>query len=330
MEVERVFEIDLLVVGAGPAGLYAAYCAGFRGLRVAVLDSLPEPGGQIAALYPEKMIHDVAGFAGVRGRDLVAGLLEQAKRYSPEWLLGRSATDLTRLEDGRLEITAADGTVVRTASVVIAGGIGTFTPRPLPTGSEYLGRGVDHFVTDPQTFAGEHVLVVGGGDSALDWALTLEPIAASVTLAHRRPAFTAHQASVTALHASAATVRVPAVVHEVRGGDRVRSVVLKDTASGELSELACTRVVAALGFTANLGPLQRWGLTITDRHVVVDSTMSTGVPGIYAAGDITDYPGKVRLISVGFGEAALAVNNAAAAADPSRALFPGHSTETAA
>jgi thioredoxin reductase len=325
-----VIDVDLLVVGAGPAGLYAAYYAGFRGLRTAVIDSLPEPGGQISALYPEKMIYDIAGFPGVRGRELVAGLLAQAENFSPRWLLGRSAQHLERLPDGRLRVETTTGESVRTPSIVIAGGIGTFTPRPLPVGAEFLGRGVDHFVTDPAAYTGQHVLVVGGGDSAVDWALTLEPIAASVTLVHRRPRFTAHQASVARLHASSADVRTPCVLHAVRGTDTVRQVVLRDTASDELTELPCTRVVAALGFTADLGPLRDWGLRIVDRHLAVDSTMSTGVPGIYAAGDITDYPGKVRLISVGFGEAALAVNNAAIAANPSAALFPGHSTETAA
>lgn len=325
-----MLDVDLLVVGAGPAGLYAAYYAGFRGLRTAIIDSLPQAGGQIAALYPEKVIYDIAGFPGVRGRDLVAGLLDQAERFHPEWLLGRSAQRLERLADGRLRVTTTGGTAVTTRSIVIAGGIGTFVPRPLPAGAEFIGRGVDHFVTDPACYAGHHVLVVGGGDSALDWALTLEPIAASVTLAHRRPRFTAHQSSVAQLMASSATVRTPCVVHEVGGRDGVERVVLRDTVSQELTELACSRVVAALGFTADLGPLSDWGLRITDRHIMVDSTMSTGVPGVYAAGDITDYPGKVRLISVGFGEAALAVNNAATAADPAESLFPGHSTETAA
>ncbi|HEX3591745.1 MAG TPA: NAD(P)/FAD-dependent oxidoreductase [Pseudonocardiaceae bacterium] len=323
-------DVDLLVVGAGPAGLYAAYYAGFRGLRTAVLDSLPEPGGQVSALYPEKMIHDIAGFPGIRGRDLVAGLLDQASRFAPVWLLSESADGLDRLPDGRLRVVTAGGTTVTTVSVVIAGGIGTFSPRPLPAGNDFAGRGVDYFVTDPAAYAGHHVLVVGGGDSALDWALTLEPIAASVTLAHRRDRFTAHQSSVTQLHASTASVRTPCVVHGIVGDDAVTGAVLRDTTSGELTELACTRIVAALGFTANLGSLLGWDLTIVDRHIVVDSTMWTGVPGVYAAGDIAEYPGKVRLISVGFGEAALAVNNAAIAADPSQSLFPGHSTETAA
>jgi ferredoxin/flavodoxin---NADP+ reductase len=278
-------DVDMTVIGAGPVGLYAAYYAGFRGMRTAIVDSLPEPGGQISALYPEKLIYDIAGFPQVRGRDLVSGLVDQAEKFGPEWLLGHSADGLEHLDGGRLRITTRQGAAVSTGALVIAGGIGTFSPRPLPAGAALLGRGLDYFVTAPDEYAGQDVLVVGGGDSAVDWALTLEPIAKSVTLVHRRPQFTA---------------------------------------------LDCSRVVAALGFTANLGPLTRWGLRIVDRHVAVDSTMWTGIDGVYAAGDIADYPGKVRLISVGFGEAALAVNNAAVAGDPAASLFPGHSTETAA
>jgi thioredoxin reductase len=322
-------DVDLLIVGAGPVGLYAAYYAGFRGMSTAVVDSLPEPGGQIAALYPEKPIHDVAGLPGVRGRELVRSLLEQAGTYSPTWLLGRSADELDRLADGRLRVRTTTGEEITARAVVLAAGIGTFRPRPLPAGAEFVGNGVDYFVTSPEEYAGHDVLVVGGGDSAVDWALALEPIAASVTLIHRRPQFTAHEASVAQLHRSSTTVRVPYVLHALSGDGAVSRAIIRDAGSGELHELDCTRLIAALGFTANLGPLTRWGLQIVDRHIVVDSTMNTGIPGIYAAGDVTEYPGKVRLISVGFGEAALAVNNAAAATDPSAQLFPGHSTATA-
>ncbi|MFI6078198.1 NAD(P)/FAD-dependent oxidoreductase [Actinoplanes sp. NPDC051343] len=321
-------DVDLVVVGAGPVGLYAAYYAGFRGLTTAVVDSLPEPGGQVAALYPEKLIHDVAGLPGVRGRELVRALLQQARTYSPRWLLGESADQIARLDDGRIELHLRSGTSLTTRSVVLAAGIGTFKPRPLPVGAEFLGRGVDYFVTDPSSYAGHDVLVVGGGDSAVDWALTLQAIAKSVTLIHRRDRFTAHEASVAELHGSDALVRTPFVLHALSGDRSVDRAILRDTASGELHEIDCTRVVAALGFTADLGPLTRWGLQIVDRHIVVDSTMATGVPGVYAAGDVTEYPGKVRLISVGFGEAALAVNNAYVASDPSASLFPGHSTAT--
>jgi ferredoxin/flavodoxin---NADP+ reductase len=323
-------DTDLVVVGAGPTGLYAAYYAGFRGLRTAVIDSLPEPGGQVAAMYPEKLIYDVAGFPAVKGRELVASLHAQAEQFSPAWLLGQSAEQLERRADGGLRLVTTSGEVVDTRSIVIAGGIGTFTPRPLPAGSDYVGRGVDYFVTDPSVYTDEHVVVVGGGDSAVDWALMLEPIAASVTLVHRRPQFRAHHASLAALDATSTVVRTPYVLHALHGADAPERAALRHTGSDEVVDIPCTRVVAALGFTANLGALNGWGLQIVDRHIVVDSTMCTGVPGIYAAGDITEYPGKVRLISVGFGEAALAVNNAAVADDPSLRLFPGHSSETAA
>ncbi|WP_375490004.1 NAD(P)/FAD-dependent oxidoreductase [uncultured Jatrophihabitans sp.] len=323
-------DTDLIVVGAGPVGLYAAYYAGFRQLRTTLVDSLPEAGGQIAALYPEKLIHDVAGFPAVKGRDLVSALLAQAEQFNPQWRLGRTADALEHVDGGRVRLTLTDGEQICARAIVVAGGIGTFTPRPLPAGSGLVGRGVDHFVVDVDLYAGHDVLVVGGGDSAVDWAAMLEPVARSVTLAHRRDTFRAHEASVAALRASRVAIRTPHVLHELRGSDAVTAAVLRDTGSGELVDVACTRVVAALGFTANLGPLTRWGLMIKDRHIVVDSSMHTGVPGVYAAGDITEYPGKVRLISVGFGEAALAVNNAVAASDPTAALFPGHSTATAA
>ena len=321
---------DIVIVGAGPTGLYAAYYAGFRGLRTVVVDSLPQPGGQVAAMYPEKLIHDVAGFRAVKGRDLVAALLDQADAYGPTWRLGQSATGLSRLDDGRLVLGTSNGEDIVTRSIVIAGGIGTFTPRPLGTGAEFVGRGVEHFVVDPQSYAGQSVLVVGGGDSAVDWALMLEPIATSVTLAHRRPEFRAHQASLSALAATRTEVRTPYVLDRLIGVDVVEGAVLREVTSGATVEVPCTRVVAALGFIAQLGPLADWGLQLRDRHIVVDSTMSTGIGGVFAAGDITEYEGKVRLISVGFGEAALAVNNAAFASNLSDRLFPGHSTEQAA
>jgi thioredoxin reductase (NADPH) len=323
-------DVDLVVVGAGPVGLYAAYYAGFRGLRTAVIDSLPEPGGQIAALYPEKLILDVAGFSAISGRDLVAGLLRQAEQFTPTWLLGRSARAMERLPDDRIRLTTGAGDELITRSIVIAGGIGTFTPRPLPVGADFVGRGVDHFVSDPDHYTGHDVVVVGGGDSAVDWALLLAPIAKSVTLVHRRETLRAHAGSLARLAETSTEVLTPYVLHDVSGSDLVEGAAVRHVTSHEVRELGCTRIVAALGFTANLGPLTGWGLQIADRRIVVDTRMSTGVPGIYAAGDITDYPGKVRLISVGFGEAALAVNNAAVSGDPSAALFPGHSTEAAA
>ncbi|MGZ4426410.1 MAG: NAD(P)/FAD-dependent oxidoreductase [Nocardioidaceae bacterium] len=321
--------VDLLIVGAGPVGLFGAYYAGVRGLSVAVVDSLSQVGGQVTAMYPEKQIYDIAGFPAVSGRDLVQGLVAQAAQQEPAYLLGQEAQELTRLDDGRLRVTTSTGTEVTCGAVVVTGGIGTFSPRPLPAGEEYLGRGLEYFVPSSQEYVGRDVVIVGGGDSAVDWALMLEPLASSVTVVHRREAFRAHPASVERMRGCAGVeVVVNAQVTALEGGDVVEKAHV--TVKGEDAPrlLPCQKVVAALGFTANLGPLREWGLDLHDnRHLVVDSAMRTNLPGVFAAGDIADYDGKVRLIAVGFGEVATAVNNAAVHLDPDAQLFPGHSTD---
>ncbi|NUU24456.1 MAG: NAD(P)/FAD-dependent oxidoreductase [Streptomycetaceae bacterium] len=323
-------DADLLIVGAGPVGLFGAYYAGFRGLSVAVMDALPEPGGQISAMYPEKEILDIAGFPSVRGRDLVTGLLEQADRFAPTYLLGHQAHTLAGDAATGFTVTSAQGARVRCRAVVVTGGIGAFTPRPLPAGREFAGRGVSYFVPRPADHAGHDVVIVGGGDSAFDWAVALHPIARSVTLVHRRGTFRAHAHTVAQVRALGIEIITDAQIAKVIGADRVESVEVAHAADGTTRTLPADTVVAALGFTANLGPLRTWGLDVADnRYLAVDTTMSTTVPGVYAAGDITDYRGKVRLIAVGFGEAATAVNNAAVLIDPDAPLFPGHSTETA-
>jgi thioredoxin reductase len=320
-------ECDLLIVGAGPVGLYAAYYAGFRGLRTALVDSLPAAGGQVAAMYPEKPIYDIAGFPVIRGRDLVARLVAQADSFGPSYLLGDMAQTLTRQDDGRIEVITRSGAVIRCGAVLISGGIGTFTPRPLPAGSEWLGCGLSYFVPALDAHRGQDVIVVGGGDSACDWALSLEPLARSVTLVHRRATFRAHAHTVSQLLASTVEVITDAAVTAVSGQDRVTSVEITSTAHGPHTRPA-QAVIAALGFTANLGPVRDWGIDIVaNRYVAVGTTMATTLPGVFAAGDITDYPGKVRLISVGFGEAATAVNNAAVLLRPDEQLFPGHSSD---
>jgi thioredoxin reductase (NADPH) len=318
---------DILIVGAGPTGLYGAYCAGFRGLRTVVVDALPQAGGQIAALYPEKEIRDIAGIPGSRGRDVVAALKEQADAFGPRYLLGRQATALAHTPDGRPQVSLADGTVVDAGAVVLTAGIGTFTPRPLPAGEEFLGRGLYYFVPDPSDHDDRDVLVVGGGDSAVDWALALHPIARSVTLVHRRGAFRAHAASVRAVHECGATVITDAEVEALLGDELLREAHVRVRGEAEHRVLEVDSVVAALGFVSNLGPLAEWGLELNRRSIVVDTRMRTTVDRVFAAGDVTDYPGKVRLMSVGFGEVATAVNNAAVELDPELTLFPGHSTE---
>jgi thioredoxin reductase len=323
------FDVDLLIVGAGPSGLYAAYYAGFRALSVVVVDSLTEPGGQLAALYPEKMIYDVGGIPAILGRELAADLYRQAQTYDPTFLLGHGADQLTTLDDGTLRVTTDTGHTVHAKAILVTAGIGIFTPRRLPAGQEYEGVGVRYFVPDPGALRDKRVLVVGGGDSAVDYALMLEEVCASVTVIHRRPEFRAHEASVEKMRASSVLIRTPYQVSDMHGDGRVEAVSITNHDSGAVDRLEVDEVVAALGFIAELGPLMNWGMNLHQRHIVVDTTMATNVPRIFAAGDITEYPGKVRLISVGLGEAATAVNNAAVVIDPARKLFPGHSSDPA-
>lgn len=321
-----VREVDMAIIGAGPTGLFAAYYAGFRGLSTAVIDALPETGGQITAMYPEKQIFDVAGFPQVRGRDLVANLLAQAAPFNPTYLLGVRAEQLSY--DGELPVLGLAGQEpLRCRSVVITGGIGSFSPRPLPAADAFSGDGVIYFVRELEQLASQDVLIVGGGDSAFDWALALAPIAKSVTLVHRRDRFRAHAHTVAQVQQLPVRIVVNAEVSELIGNGRVTSAVITRKGGGEPETVPVDTVVAALGFTADLGPLASWGLTLDKRHIVVDTTMATNLPRVFAAGDITEYPGKVRLIATGFGEAATAVNNAAVVIDPSAHVFPGHSSD---
>jgi thioredoxin reductase (NADPH) len=319
-------EVDIAIVGAGPTGLFAAYYAGFRGLSTAIIDALPEPGGQVTAMYPEKIIYDVAGFPAIRGRDLVANLVTQAGQYDPAYRLGVRAEKLSYAPDGRPVLTLADGEAMTCGAVIITGGLGSFTARPLPSADAFSGTGIVFFVKQLDLLAGQDVVIVGGGDSAFDWALALQPIAKSVTLVHRRDKFRAHAATVARVQELPVQIVVNAEVSQILGDGHVTGCEI--TVRGQEPRMVpADTVVAALGFTADLGPLADWGLTLDRRHIVVDSTTATNQPRIFAAGDISEYPGKVRLIATGFGEAATAVNNAAVAIDPAAHLFPGHSSD---
>lgn len=319
---------DLAIIGAGPSGLFATYYAGFRGMSVVVVDSLPELGGQVSALYPEKAILDVAGFPVIKGRELVEQLVHQAATAAPTYLLGRTATALETDGEG-ISLGLDDGTSVRAKVLLITAGIGKFTARPLPAGEGWEGRGLVFFVPSFEEYAGLDVVIVGGGDSAFDWAHQLTGIARSITLVHRRDAFRAHQATVDAVLAGPVEVVVNAQVTALRAetdGGPVTGVQIT-TNDGEVLERPAQRVVAALGFVADLSAMKDWGLTLEKRHIAVDAAMRTNLERVFAAGDINEYDGKVRLIAVGFGEAATAVNNAAVVIDPGAHVFPGHSSE---
>jgi thioredoxin reductase (NADPH) len=260
----------------------------------------------------------------VRGRELVTSLVEQAGQWAPTYLLGQQARTLSTV-DSRLHVGLADGTVIRAGAVLITAGMGEFRPRPLPAGDGWLGRGMVHFVPVLGVHRDEHVVVVGGGDSAFDWALALEPIAASVTLVHRRATFRAHPATVRQVRGLGVEIITDAEVTALRGDGRLAEVELK-LKTGDQKVLPAQTVVAALGFTADLGPIESWGLELDHRAVLVDTTMRTKRDRVYAAGDVAAYPGKVKLIATGFGEAATAVNNIAVELNPQAHLFPGHSS----
>jgi thioredoxin reductase (NADPH) len=316
---------DLLIVGAGPSGIYAAYYAGFRGLSTVVIDSLEEAGGQITAMYPEKLIFDVAGFPAVKGKDLINELIKQASTYNPTYILGETANELIKNSDGSFTVKS-ESHEINIRAIIITGGIGKFTPRPLPAASEWHGKGLVHFVPHFEFHKDENIVIVGGGDSAFDWAMALHPIAKSISLVHRRDAFRAHEASVVEVKKLGVNFYLESEVSEVSGSDKIEQVNVKNVKTGEVTILPTDTLVAALGFTANIGPLAEWGLELEKRRILVDTSMMTNVEKIYAAGDISTYPGKVALISVGFGEAATAVNNAAVAINPEAHLFPGHSS----
>ncbi len=316
---------DVVVVGAGPAGLYTAHCAGLRGLSCAIVDALPEPGGQIAAMYPEKRIYDVAGHVAVRGRELVDNLVVQLTSFDPCYLLGRTVLSLVPDQGAGWAVGFEGGGWARAGAVVVAAGLGRSVPRTLPCLRAYEGRGVAHHVPRPEEHRDRDVVIVGGGDSAVDWALALAPIARSVTVVHRRSAFRAHERSVKQLYAADIRVLTDAQVVACQGAERLEVVCVR--VGGDELKLPAQAVVAALGFITGLGPIADWGLQVENRRIAVDGAMRTNLPRIYAVGDICTYEGRVPLISVGFGEAATAANHAAVELRPGSRLEPEHSTD---
>ena len=242
---EYSVDVDLLIVGAGPVGLYGAYYAGFRGLSVAVIDALPNPGGQITAMYPEKLIFDIAGFPSVKGQKLIDGLLQQGAPFQSTYLLGQQAVSLDPVGD-RWKIATSTGLQILASAVVITAGVGSVSPRPLPCGEEFVGKGVQYFVPRLDVLEGQDVLVVGGGDSAVDWALASVERARSTTLVHRRKQFRAHAHSVKLLQESSCRQLVDAEIISLNGNGSVDSAIVNVKASTEPVTVPCTLVVAAL------------------------------------------------------------------------------------
>ncbi len=325
---------DITIIGAGPTGLFGAFYAGMRGVSARIIDALPELGGQLVALYPEKYIFDVAGFPKILAKDLVRNLAEQAGQFHPDIQLNQRVVSLE--EDGGHFTLVTDTERFPTRAIVIAAGIGAFSPRalPAPTAAAWYGRGIHDRVTDPALFRGQKVLIVGGGDSAFDWAHHLLDVADHVTLVHRSDRFRAHDATVQQVRKAEAMGRTSIhTFHElvsVHGENgRVTSVVLKDNKGKTERSLDVDAILPMLGFVSDLGAITEWGLNLVKDEIVVGPTMDTGRPGIYAAGDVVSYPGKLKLIATGFGEASTAVNQAVHWIYPEKKINPGHSSNMA-
>jgi thioredoxin reductase (NADPH) len=326
---------DITIIGGGPTGLFGAFYAGMRGASCRIIDALPALGGQLLALYPEKFIFDVAGFPRILAKDLVKGMAEQALQFDCEVKLGEVVTGLQKIEDGGVGhfLLETEQDVYPTRTLLIAAGVGAFAARKLPAeGVEvWEGRGLDYTVLEPKLFAGRRVLVVGGGDSAFDWVMNLADIAESVMLIHRRDTFRAHAATVRQVERlqrlGKCEVRTFWEVKTIEGGERIECVTLINNKTKAEETLCFDAVIPQLGFHSDLGPIKAWGLDTEKADIKVDQLMATNVPGIYAAGDITAYEGKLKLIATGVAEACTAVNNAVHYIDPKRKVNPGHSSE---
>jgi thioredoxin reductase (NADPH) len=327
---------DITIIGGGPAGLFALFYAGMRGASAQILDALPELGGQLTALYPEKFIFDVAGYPKVLAKDLVNSLAEQAAQFHQPTHLGQAVTGLDE-HDGHFVLhTGTDE--YPTKSIIIAAGIGAFSPRRLPQAcaERWYGRGIFDVVTDPQQFKGQRVVIVGGGDSAFDWATQLRGIATHVSLVHRSDRFRAHGATVSQFYVDVADGRASLFTfHEIAdvmcksAEERFSHILLRDVKAKTTTEIEADVVLPMLGFVSDIGPIANWGLTLQKDEIVVNQLMETGRPGIWAAGDVTTYPGKLKLIACGFGEAATAVNQAVHWIYPEKKVAPGHSSNMA-
>jgi thioredoxin reductase len=319
---------DITIIGGGPTGLFGLYYAGMREMSAKVIDSLEELGGQLTALYPEKYIYDVPGFPRVRSRDLVAAMVEQGLQYGATVCLGEKVERLERHDDGAWQLVTDTGARHLSRTVVITVGAGGFTPKKLEVArlAEFEGRGIAYFVKDVQAYAGRRVLIVGGGDSAVDWAQTLEPVARRVTLIHRRDKFRAHENSVRQLLASSVEVNLFWELAAIHGNGHVEGATIRENRSGAKRDLELDEIIFSLGFHADIGPIRNWGLELEGNAIRVNGRMETNLPGVYAAGDVAAYDGKLKLIATGTGEAAIAVNFAKTFIDPRARAFPGHSS----
>lgn len=320
--------VDVTVIGAGPVGLFAAFYSGMRGMSVRIIDSLTELGGQLTALYPEKFVYDMPGFPGVLAKDLAAGSIQQGLQFDPHVVLGETANELVEQDEG-YAILGSSGREFPTRTVIISAGNGAFSPTRLGIAGEerFWEKGLYYGVKSKAMFEGKDIVIVGGGDSAFDWALNLSPLASKVRLLHRRDQFRAHDETVDAVQRLGVEFILWSAVKELHGEGALKSATIENLQTKELSEIDFDAMVVNIGYKSSLGPLKDWGLVIEKNQIVVNHRCETGIPGVFAVGDVCSYPEKIKLIATGVGEAATAVCYAKQLVDPSAKLFPGHSSD---
>jgi ferredoxin/flavodoxin---NADP+ reductase len=318
---------DVTIIGGGPVGQYAAYYSGLRGMTTKIIDSLPELGGQLTALYPEKYIFDVAGFTKVYAKDLVHMLTEQMMQYDLSVCLDEKVTELESGEE-YVRLASANGQVHFSRTVIISAGRGAFTPRKLDLQrlDDLEGRGVHYFVGDKSILKGKRLLIVGGGDSAFDWALNLHDTAESITMIHRTDQFRAHEDTVVRVLELGVVMNTFHEMKALHGDEHVDGATIYNNKTMEEQRIECDDILLTLGFLANLGPIKEWGLELQGNYIKVNTKMETNIPRVYAAGDGIVYDGKLPLISTGFGDAATAVNHAYVLLHPGKKSFV-HSSE---
>lgn len=329
----NIHTTDITIIGAGPTGLFSVFEAGMLKLGCHVVDALDMVGGQCSALYPEKPIYDIPAYPSISAQDLVDKLYEQAAPFNPTYHLGQQVTTLTRTEDERWLLTTSKGTQINTKAIIIAAGAGAFGPNrpPLPGIESYEGTSVFYMVRKREDFRDKHVVIAGGGDSAVDWALSLSEVAASISVVHRRPKFRAAPESCSQLDALAAAGKVNMVIpYQLSGltgdGSTLTGVEVA-TLEGEKKLLQADVLLPFFGLAMELGPINDWGLGVAHQHITVDpATCATNQPGIFAVGDIATYPNKLKLILCGFSEAAMAMHAAYKVVHPDQALHFEYST----
>lgn len=324
---------DITIVGGGPVGLFTAFYAGLRNAKVKIIESLESLGGQPAHLYAEKNIYDIPAYPAIKGDELERNLIQQLSRFDVTIELGEEVLSVSKeIADEGFEyfkITTNEQTHY-SRTIILAIGNGAFSPRKLklPNAELYENSNLHYYVNNIEQFTGRTVAICGGGDSAVDWALALEPLAHKVYLIHRRDKFRAVESSVTQLHNSTVEVLTPYLPETINGNNNlIESVTLKKVKSDELLTLDVDNFIVSYGFTSSIGEIRNWGFNLNRNTIEVDSQYETNIPGIYAVGDIAQYEGKVRIIATGFGEAPQAVNSALLRIDPTNVNPPIHSSD---